>query len=278
MSRGNNKMPILLDDLDYARLLAILEAVRERYRLDLWLACAMPNHYHAVFRTRAANLSDAVAYLNGTYARWWNKRHNHVGHVYQGRFKAQIVEASTYLLRLCRYVLNNPVRAGLVTQPSDWQWSTYSALTGSSSTTVDVDSLCAAIDPDRELSPAGLLEFVNGRYADEEMATLVRRDFRVIGSAAFAQQFAAEARRASPEVPRRERRLGGPPLVSLLADALIRGAGLEKGVLDAAAASYSVQEIAACAGLAPRSVQRLIRSVTVREAASLASRRPVNAG
>ena len=257
MARGNNKMPIFLDDLDYARFLAILHDVRDRYELDLWLRCVMPNHYHLVLRTRRPNLSAAIGHLNGCYAQWWNKRHARLGHIYQGRFKAQIVEACTYLLRLCRYVLMNPVRSRLVSHPGHWKWSSYAALIDPASTDVTVDTLLHAIDPDGGLARTRLLQYVDG-YSDEELATLIRTDQRVIGSPEFAQQFADEARRGSPEVPARERRTGTPALVLLLAGALERGAGLQGGVLDAFAAQYQIQEIADCAGLSRRVVQRLI--------------------
>lgn len=258
MARGNNKMPIFLDDLDYARFIGILDDVRQEYALDLWLLCAMPNHHHAVFRTRRANLSLAMQQLHGTYARWWNKRHGHVGHVYQGRFKAQIVEACTYLVRLCRYVLMNPVRAKLVSHPAEWRWSSYGALTGARATCVDIDSLLAAIDPDASIARGQLLDYVDG-YADLEMDRLVRTDQRILGSDAFARGFAVDTRRASREVPLRERRSGTTPLASLLAEALTRGGGLKAGVLDAVAAQYQIQEIAQCAGLSPRTVARILR-------------------
>ena len=257
MARGNNRMRIFLDDLDYARFVSLVHETRDRYELDLWLRCVMPNHYHLVLRTRRPNLSLAVGYLNGGYAAWWNKRHRRVGHIYQGRFKAQIIEACTYLLRLCRYVMMNPVRSKLVSHPADWRWSNYAVLTDPASTDVDVDSLLQAIDPDRHLSRTRLLQYVDG-YVDEEMGVLIRSDQRVIGSPEFAQQFADEARRGSREIPARERRTGTPPLVLLLANALERGAGLHGGVRDAFAANYHIHEIADCAGLSRRVVQRLV--------------------
>ena len=257
MSRGNNRMRIFLDDLDYARFLSIVEQARQRYELDMWVVCVMPNHYHLVLRTRRPNLSLAIGHLNGTYAKWWNKRHARVGHIYQGRFKGQIVEACTYLARLCRYVLMNPVRGGLVGHPQDWRWSSYRALLDGTTTRVDVESLLAAIDPDGVVTRARLLEFVEG-YADDDVAAVVRRDQRVIGSEQFAQQFASRARQASREVPVRERRIGSPSLTTVLAQALERGEGLHAGVLQAFAQSFSLQEIADCAGLSPRSVKHLV--------------------
>ena len=257
MTRGNNKMPIFLDDLDYARFIAIVREARERFELDVWLYCAMPNHYHLVLRTRRANLSLAIAHVNGTYAQWWNKRHARRGHVYQGRFKAQVVEACTYLLRLCRYVLMNPVRSQLVATPGAWPWSSYHALTAPADDSVDVETLLHAIDPDRRLSRLRLREFVD-QPVEDEIAFLVRTDQRVIGGAEFTEQFATQATEAPREVPKRERRTGTTPLAALLADALERGAGLHAGVVDAFAGSYTVAEIARCAGLSERVVQRLL--------------------
>lgn len=267
MSRGNNKMRIFLDDLDYARFIGILGEVRDKYELDVWLICAMPNHYHLVLRTRRPNLSLAIRQLNGTYAQWWNKRHERVGHAYQGRFKAQIVEACTYLLRLCRYVLMNPVRATLVAHPWEWPWSSYGAIAGTRPLCVDVPSLLHAIDPDDGPTVrARLLEFVEG-YRDEEIATFLRKDRRIIGTDEFAAQFRRQAAQASTEVPMRERRIGTTALASLIAVAIERGAGLHAGIRDAYEAQYSIQEIAKCAGLSPASVGRLVN-------AGLRDRRP----
>lgn len=260
MSRGNNKMRIFLDDLDYARFIGILDEVRETYELDLWLICAMPNHYHLVLRTRRPNLSLAIRQLNGKYAQWWNKRHRRVGHVYQGRFKAQVVDQCTYLLRLCRYVLMNPVRAKLVAHPREWRWSSYAAVAGTRTLCVDVPSLLHAIDPDDGPTVRSrLLEFVDG-YRDDEIATFLRKDRRIIGSDDFAAQFTRQAKCASKEVPVRERRIGTPSLATVIAVAIERGGGLRAGILEAYEALYSIQEIATCAGLSPASVGRIVNS------------------
>jgi putative transposase len=259
MTRGNNKMRIFLDDLDYARFLGILGDVVEEFELDSWLFCVMPNHFHLVFRTRRPNLSRAMRQLNGTYAQWWNRRHSRVGHVYQGRFKAQVIEECTYLLRLCRYVLMNPVRANLVASPWGWRWSSYHALAGTERACVDVPSLLRAIDPDNcETVRERLLEYVEN-YADDEIADFLRRDRRVIGSEEFAARFKTRARRASVQVPLRERQIGTEPLAQLLAAALRRGHGLPGGIREAHAALYRMEDIATCAGVALQTVRRVLR-------------------
>ena len=261
MSRGNNRTAIFLDDLDYARHLQMLDETRERFGLDLWLYCEMPNHSHLVFRTRQPNLSSALHFLNGKYAQWWNRRHGRVGHVFQARFKAQIVDACTYLLRVCRYVLANPVRANLVSHPSHWPWSSYAALTGTRAGCVDIESLSEAIDPDHAAEVrAQLCAYVDGCTRDDEIADLIRSDRRVLGSDDFAQQFAGPARRASREVPARERRTGSAGLAQLLADSLQRGDGVVAGVYTAYDLDYTPTEIARCAGLGASTVTRLVKA------------------
>ena len=261
MARGNNKMAIFLDALDYARFLEILGEVVPDYEIDGWVYCVMPNHYHLVLRTRCANLSSAIGHLNGTYAQWWNRRHGHVGHVFQGRFKGQVVEASVYLLRLCRYVLLNPVRAGLTTDPGEWPWSSFHALTGRApSSCVDVDSLLRMLGDgvDRDLR-ARLIDYVDAA-ADPDLAAFIRGDRRVIGTDSFAAQFRAKARSAPKEVPARERRIGTPSLTEILAQAVREGQGLPGGILRAhTSAGYALSDIARCAGVSLSTVSRIVR-------------------
>jgi REP element-mobilizing transposase RayT len=90
----------------------------------------MDNHYHLILETPAANLSMAMKHLNALYTQRFNKKHSRTGHLFQGRFKALVVEKETYLKELCRYVVLNPVRARMVRHPKDWKWSSYRATVG----------------------------------------------------------------------------------------------------------------------------------------------------
>jgi REP element-mobilizing transposase RayT len=130
MSRGNGRMRIFLDDADYRKFLYILGDVADAFDVECWDYCIMPNHYHLVVRPLKRNLSAAIQHLNSKYAMWWNAAHSTVGHVFQGRFKDQIVQRERYLLALCRYIARNPVRAGLVQRPELWPWSSYQATAG----------------------------------------------------------------------------------------------------------------------------------------------------
>ena len=96
MSRGNGRMCIFLDEADYRQFVYILGDVVETFGLECWNYCLMPNHYHATLRPSRPNLSEAIRRLNSVYALWWNKRHQRVGHVFQGRFKAQVVDREGY--------------------------------------------------------------------------------------------------------------------------------------------------------------------------------------
>lgn len=130
-SRGDRREPIFADDGDRVAILAVLEQSMRRFDAQVLSYCLMGNHYHLVLHTRQANLSLLMRHLNGVYTQAYNRRHGKVGHVFQGRFKAILVDRDNYLLELCRYVELNPVRAAMVATAADWPWSSYLAHTGS---------------------------------------------------------------------------------------------------------------------------------------------------
>jgi putative transposase len=90
----------------------------------------MGNHYHLVVHTRQGQLSRLMRHINGVYTQTYNRQHHKTGHLFQGRFKAILVDGDAYLMEVCRYVDLNPVRARMVRHPSDWKWSSYAAHTG----------------------------------------------------------------------------------------------------------------------------------------------------
>ena len=90
----------------------------------------MGNHYHLMMETPEPNLSRGMRQLNGVYTQKYNWRHQKVGHVFQGRYKAVVIEKESHLLEASRYVVLNPVRAGMVKQARQWRWSSYRATGG----------------------------------------------------------------------------------------------------------------------------------------------------
>jgi putative transposase len=129
-SRGNARSPLFDDDRDRRAFLMILEAVVGRYKWLCHAFCLMDNHYHLLVETVDGNVSLGMRHLNGVYTQAFNRRHHRVGHVFQGRFTSVLVERESYLLELCRYVVLNPVRAGIVKHAGAYRWSSYQATGG----------------------------------------------------------------------------------------------------------------------------------------------------
>ena len=129
-SRGDAREAIYLNDDDRMAWLATLAQVCERFNWICHAYCMMTNHYHVVIETPEANLSKGMRQLNGVYTQNFNRAHRRVGHVFQGRFKAIIVEKDGYLLELARYVVLNPLRARMVRSVEAWPWSSYAATCG----------------------------------------------------------------------------------------------------------------------------------------------------
>ena len=118
-SRGDRREPIFEDDTDRAALLGVVEEGMRRYDAQVLAYCLMGNHDHSLLHTRQANLSRLMRHLNGVYMQAYNRRHRKVGHLFQGRFKAILVDRDAYLLEVCRYRELNPVRSRMVAGPGD---------------------------------------------------------------------------------------------------------------------------------------------------------------
>jgi REP element-mobilizing transposase RayT len=129
-SRGNGREDIYISDADRLAWLETLEQVCARFNWVCHAWCQMSNHYHLVIETPDANLSKGMRQLNGVYTQCFNRAHQRVGHVFQGRFKAILVEKDGYLLELARYVVLNPLRARMVRRLEQWPWSSYPATCG----------------------------------------------------------------------------------------------------------------------------------------------------
>ena len=127
-SRGDRRENIYDGDRDRIEWINILGRVCARFNWRCHAYCLMDNHYHFIVETAEGNLSKGMRQLNGVYTQYFNRQYNRVGHVFQGRFKAILVERDSYLMELSRYVVLNPVRAGMVNQAEDWGWSSHLAI------------------------------------------------------------------------------------------------------------------------------------------------------
>ena len=133
-SRGNAQAAIYADAGDRQAFLDLLGQVVQRYHWLCHAYCLMDNHYHLLLETPEGNLSQGARQLNGLYTQQYNRRHGRVGHVFQGRYQAILVERDAYLLELCRYVVLNPIRAGMVRSAREYRWSSYRTTAGLSTT------------------------------------------------------------------------------------------------------------------------------------------------
>ena len=128
--RGNARQKVFFTDADRELFPSTLTGVVTRYHWICRAYCLMANHYHLLVETPKANLSIGMRQLNGIYTQSFNRRHNRVGHLFQGRFKAILVERDSHLLELCRYIVLNPARVKRSAKASTWKWSSYRATAG----------------------------------------------------------------------------------------------------------------------------------------------------
>lgn len=129
-SRGVRKRDIFLTPGNRIHWLAIVGEACEDFGLSCLAYCQMDNHYHMVIECKTGCLAQAMQRINGHYGQYFNKCHDMTGHLFQGRYHAELIDRDAYLLEVIRYVLLNPVRAGLVREPADWVWSSCGATLG----------------------------------------------------------------------------------------------------------------------------------------------------
>ena len=196
----------------------VLALVVDRYD---WLChgyCLMDNHYHLIIETPQANLSKGMRQLNGLYTQRYNRLHKRVGHVFQGRYKAILVDKDSYLLELCRYVVLNPVRAKMVRRASDWRWSSYRATVGfvAAPEFLTVDWILSQFGKQKRRAQQHYMRFVQqGRQAPSVWQGLQQQIF--LGDEQFIKKLLRQAAVSESsddlkEIPRQHRNLKAKPL------------------------------------------------------------------
>jgi REP element-mobilizing transposase RayT len=257
-ARGNRREPIFQDDSDRRMLLGIVGQALERFDATTYAYCLMENHYHFVLRTRQPNLSRLMRHINGVYTQAFNRRHMQVGHLFQGRFKALLVDKDAYFLEVCRYVDLNPVRAGIVARPGDWPWSSHRAHVGQAPTPdwLDSTALHGQLSPKPELGARSYARFVAAgrgvRLWDEALSGQI-----YVGDAQFVRRMQTRVGTSHDrEIPKAQRQPAARPLSWYLTqhdrNAAIAMAYLEGG--------HTQSAIAHATGLSVSRVSRLVSS------------------
>ena len=129
-SRGNERKAVFKSKRDREKCLEYLESATQRYDALIHAYCMMDNHYHLLLQTPSGNLPQIMRHINGAYTTYFNVKRDRSGHLFQGRYKAILVDIDEYAKELSRYIHLNPVRAKIVETPEEYEWSSYPAYTG----------------------------------------------------------------------------------------------------------------------------------------------------
>ena len=265
-SRGNARQAIFIYDEDRGRFLDGLSLVVERFGWVCHAYCLMANHYHLLIETPNGNLSKGMRELNGVYTQGFNQRCKRVGHLFQGRYKAIIVEKDNHLLSLCRYVVLNPVGVGLIERPEQWRWSSYRAIMGlmKRPSFLTIDWVLSQFSGRKRVAMERYKRFViEGIGKESPWETLKGQIFW--GTDEFIKQLSGllEEKESIKEVPRAQRYVARPPLTELFKGKKGKERPAEdKIIYDAYVRyGYTMKEIADHLGFHYATISRAIKQV-----------------
>lgn len=257
-ARGDRSDAIFRDDSDRRVWLAVLGAVCSRCNFVVHALCQMTNHYHLVVETIDGHLADGMRELNSAYAQYFNRRHTLVGHVFQGRYHAVLVQKQAHLLELSRYVVLNPLRAGMVTLLCDWHWSSYHYMTGDVDAPgwFETDWLLAQFGNDRVHARSAYVAFV---MAGRGLLSPLRN---VRHQMALGSEVLTDLAINKPDVTGLEgiTRIQRQSVALSLDDYVLQCADRDDAMAQAYGSSaYSMQEIARYFGMSARTVSRAVK-------------------
>jgi REP element-mobilizing transposase RayT len=227
-SRGNERRSIFRSDRDRKAFLDFLGSTAQRFGWSVTAWVLMNNHFHLMIQTPQPNLSRGMQWLKGSYAGWFNDRHERSGHLFQGRFKAFLIEKESYFAEVLRYVVLNPVRAGIVQQPEAYRWSSYRATAGLDDAPdwLDVKAALEAFSDDRADAQLRYREFVSDRIASSDCLWDQLTNGMYLGTDDWTKRMRAmvESRPRSTDHPKAQRAVGRPKMHAVIA-AVARAAG-----------------------------------------------------
>lgn len=258
-SRGDRQESIVEDDQDRTAFLNVLGEVISRFRWSCHAYCLMGNHYHLMIETPEGNLTKGMRQLNGVFTQWSNRRHKRSGHVFQGRYKAILVNRESYFLELARYIVLNPVRAAMVKHPSQWQWSSYGATSGKATAPawLTTENLLAEFGKRRAAAQRKYREFVAEGMGEESIWKDLQGQI-YLGDDKFVEQMRSklDEREEDVNIPRIQQRGPAPKLSALRQQYKDRDDGIRAAYQTGA---YSYQQIGKEFGVHFTTVGRIVR-------------------
>lgn len=262
-SRGDRRENIYEDDDDRLKFLEILGMVVTDYN---WLChgyCLMDNHYHLIIETLEGNLSKGMRQLNGVYTQASNRRHGRSGHLFQGRYKAILVDKDRYLLELSRYVVLNPLRAkGLIDRLEDWPWSSYLAMVGDASKPewLTTDWILSLFGKRKKIAMKRCRQFVlDGVQHQPEIWSNLKGQI-YLGDEAFVAELQKRIGKDKDDIniPRQQKRPIAKPLVEIAAQHKDRNEAIIAAYKTGA---YSQREIGVFYQLHPTTIGTIVRKL-----------------
>jgi REP element-mobilizing transposase RayT len=264
-SRGNEKQPVFKDAVDREMFLDIFSQVNERYNWICHAYCLMNNHYHLIIETPDGNLSVGMRQLGGVYTQAFNKRHKRVGHLFQGRYKAILIQIESYLLEVCRYVVLNPVRARAVEKPEMWKWSSYQATVGKKKphSCLTTTWILGQFGTKRSIAEKAYQKFIQAGIKQESIWKAVRAQ-SILGEEEFATTLIEylKGKRDIAELPKTQRFADRPSIEKIFSGKIFQDVSKRNEKIQEAVYRYGYRqrEVADYLDMHFTSISRILRN------------------
>ena len=263
-SRGNEKKLIFKDERDREIFLDTLSQVDKRYNWLCHAYCLMNNHYHLIIETPDGNLSAGMRQLNGVYTQAFNRQHNRVGHLFQGRYKGILIQKDSHLLEVCRYVVLNPVRAKAVNKPEQWRWSSYQATAGIEKPhpCLSTEWILNQFGSTRRIAEKAYRKFVEDGIKQESIWEAVRAQ-SILGEEEFTATLTdyLRGKKDIAELPKSQRYIDRPSLENIFSKNILKDIGKRNRKISEAVRrhGYRQREVADYLEMHFTSISRILR-------------------
>jgi REP element-mobilizing transposase RayT len=259
-SRGNARRSIFAGDEDRKIFLDTLDKVNDKYNFLCHAYCLMDNHYHLLIETPDGNLSNGMRQLNGVYTQRYNRRNKKVGHVFQGRYKAILIQKETHFLEVCRYIVLNPVRARAVNFPKEWKWTSYKATSGFEKphNCLTTDCILDQFGETRNVAEKEYRAFVRSGIGEKTLWKKLKGQ-SILGDIDFVDRLIGYVRKSKDiiEIPRNQRYVDRPSLRNLFRNKRKRDIRIAEAVYEY---GYSQREVSDHIGIHYSTISRLLKT------------------